>query len=102
MSIGMTVGYTTLSRTALASTLDCIGLRHDTPTYAQMNAEPTKPIIAYCTSEKCCRFFALDRHGYKHVKYKKETHKDVDKSKDNCPDCGHALLWKQANWIRRL
>lgn len=99
---GMTVGFTLLGKGDITSVLDALGARFDTPTYAQLVADATAPTIAYCTSDKCCSYYALDRHGYKHHKLRKEAHKDVDKSKNDCPDCGHALLWKKANWVRRM
>lgn len=102
MYISMSVGYTTLARNDIRSALDYYGARHDTPSYGQLVEDATAQIVAYCTSEDCCRYWKLDKHGHKKLMYKKEVHKEVDKSHDDCPQCGCALLWKKANWVRRL
>lgn len=42
-------------------------------------------VFAFCTSDQCC----IDIFGKK-----SKVRKNVDGSATDCPDCGHALVWR--------
>ena len=71
------------------STMRCLGLRYDTPTYKDINARKereyrTKGVTkAYCTSHGCTG----DPRGLSAIE------KDVSVGTFECPDCGYALFW---------
>jgi hypothetical protein len=74
------------------------------PTIAKSKPKAGK-LVAQCTSELCCQYEIpqrtnggepiLNEDGSMRVnrKYHSFIIKEVKKSVDYCPDCGHALFW---------
>lgn len=56
--------------------------------YGDLATGKPRKVFAFCTSEKCCG-------------KKSKVKIIVDKSYDNCPNCGYAILWEKENEKRR-
>lgn len=62
-----------------------LGLREDTPSLEQLYGVPKGEPQPFCTSPRCCRTGSKWRG----------TRKQVEGRPAECPDCGHALVWKR-------
>ncbi|HEY5235344.1 MAG TPA: hypothetical protein VIJ14_04125 [Rhabdochlamydiaceae bacterium] len=72
--------------------------------YGSIASGKTKELIAHCTSNFCTRVSkgkknvfnnkTKEQIQYEDFEFKQYAIKKVSRRLDDCPDCGHRLLWK--------
>jgi DNA-directed RNA polymerase subunit RPC12/RpoP len=50
------------------------------------------PLIAYCASSICAKLFRGSVKCYKPIE---KIESEYNPKQNDCPDCGHALIWKR-------